>query len=94
MNIHLHIERLILDGLPVEPRDGARVRVAVEAELTRLLTDGGLGEAYTSGGAIACLRTDTIQASDARPQPLGAQIARAVYGGIGAPIESNSRRSH
>ena len=41
-NIHLHIERLILDGLPIERAQGPHVQAAVEAELARLLTENGL----------------------------------------------------
>ena len=41
MNINLHIERLILDGLPIEPRQRAQVQAAVEAELARLLRPAG-----------------------------------------------------
>ena len=41
-NIHLHIERLILDGLPIECAQGPHVQAAVEAELARLLTENGL----------------------------------------------------
>ena len=42
MNIRLHIERLILDGLPVNSVQSPQVKAAVEAELTRLLTADGL----------------------------------------------------
>ena len=52
MNIHVHIERLVLDGLPVAPGRGDLVREAVEAELTRLLAEGGLVPGLTSGGAL------------------------------------------
>ena len=38
MNINLHIERLILDGLPITRQQGPHVQAAVEAELTRLLS--------------------------------------------------------
>ena len=41
-NIHLHIERLVLDGLPIDRGQGPHVQAAVEAELTRLLTENGL----------------------------------------------------
>jgi hypothetical protein len=52
----------------------------LEAELTRLLASGGLGNALQSGGAWYSLGTTSIdQASDASPARLGAQIAGAVY---------------
>jgi len=36
MNISLHIERLILEGLPITSNSGPQLQAAVEAELTRL----------------------------------------------------------
>lgn len=42
MNIELHIERLTLDGVVVDPGRRFDVQAAVEAELRRLLTAGGV----------------------------------------------------
>jgi len=85
MNIAVHIERLILDGLPIGPGQGALVQAAVESELSRLLTEGGLASNLQSGGAFANVRTNAIQlAAGDHPTRLGQQIARSVYGGIGS----------
>jgi hypothetical protein len=82
MKITVHIERVVLDGVPVEqPR---LLRSALERELKERLREGGLSPElrqdvavpYVGGGAI----------SIARKQPaarLGSQIAGAVYRGIG-----------
>ncbi len=84
MNINLHIERLVLDGLNISPGQGPQVKAAVEAELTRLLSGGGVAAGFQGGIAVSSLRGDSIQLeSSAKPQQLGNQIARAVYGGIG-----------
>ena len=45
MNIKLHIERLVLDGLPVTRSQGPLVQAAMEAELARLMAEGGLAGA-------------------------------------------------
>lgn len=85
MQIDLHIERLSLYGLSVSPRERSLVAAAVEAELSRLLTEGGLSHELLGGGALPSLRAGTLQLTaggDARR--LGSQIARAVYEGIGA----------
>lgn len=83
MNITLHIERLILDGVDIAPGQRHLVQAAVEAELTRLLTAGGLSPALTGGGALYRVCANTIQlTSGAGPADLGRQIAGAVYGGI------------
>jgi hypothetical protein len=84
MNINLHIERLILDGLPMEAGHGARVQAAVEAELARLLVEGGLARELQSGGALPSVRAGAIQlTAESNSVQLGQRIARSVYGGIG-----------
>ena len=52
MNINVHIERLILDGLPVKGSDGSIIQAAVETELSRLLGEQGLA-GMTTGAASA-----------------------------------------
>lgn len=84
MNINLHIERLILDGLAVAPAQSALVQAAVEAELSRLLTAGGLHASLQSGIALPSVRADALQLNaDSNPLQIGRQIAQSVYGGIG-----------
>ena len=84
MNINLHIERLILDGVDIPSGQRPLVQAAVEAELTRLLTAGGLSPALTGGGTLHRVSTNAIQlTNDAGPTDLGRQIAGSVYGGIG-----------
>jgi hypothetical protein len=90
MSLNLHIERLILDGLPVPAGQGALVQAAVETELARLLADGNL-ESRT-GGAFANLSTRPIQLPhDTNPADLGRQIARAVHRGL-TPPAAKARR--
>lgn len=84
MNITLHIERMVLDGLNLKPGEREQVKAAVETELARLLTGGGLTAGLQLGGAMPSIRTDQMQIDvDANPSSLGQEIARAVYGGIG-----------
>lgn len=84
MNINLHIERLVLEGVPVEGRHAAHVKAAVEAELTRLLTENGLSSRLQSGAALPRLHADAIQlGAEQTPAQLGQQIAGSVYGGVG-----------
>jgi hypothetical protein len=85
MSINVHIERLILDGLPVERHQARLVQSAVEAELAQLLAAEGLASGFKSGGhATPRIEAPGIQlASDSSPGQIGQQIARAVYGGIG-----------
>jgi len=83
MKINLHVERLILDGLPVTSHQGPLVQAAVEAELTQLLTSEGLAGSLNSGGATPRVNAPDIQLNgDNSPAQLGRQIAQAVYGGL------------
>lgn len=83
-DIHLHIERLILDGLPIERAQGPQVQVAVEAELSRLLAEHGLAASLQAGGAAPSVAVAGIQvASSSNPAHMGRQIAQSVFGGIG-----------
>jgi len=84
MNIQLHIERLILEGLPATSVRGPQVRTAVEAELTRQLTEGGLSHDMHSGGTLPRVQASPLRlAAETKPSQLGKQIAQSVYGGIG-----------
>ena len=84
MNIELHIERLILDGLTAGPERRAAIQAAVEAELTRLLAAHGLSHELLAGGAVRSLSAGEVVATNQTgAAPLGDQIARAVYGSIG-----------
>lgn len=83
MNVNLHIERLILDGLPVEAGQGALLQAAIEAELTRLLSESGVAPSLQAGGAMPSVRADAIQlAAESNPAQLGRQIANSVHGSI------------
>lgn len=83
MRITLHVERLILEGLPVTSLQAPLVQAAVEAELTRLLTSAGLDGSLNSGGATPRVSAPGIQLhNDNSPAQLGRQIAGAVHGGL------------
>ncbi len=84
MNIHLHIDRLILDGISLDSHQRPLLQQALQVELARLLANGNLNPDFTGGIAIHRLVAPAIQLME-NPQPvqLGQQIARALYGGIG-----------
>jgi hypothetical protein len=83
MNINLHIERLILDGLPVTTSQGLLVRAAIEAQLSHLLRAEGLNPELRAGGALRSVKAGGIHVANSSPTHLGQQIGRAVYDGIG-----------
>lgn len=77
--IRVRIEELVLRGFPPDQRE--RIAAAVEAELGRLLAEGGLPPGLAGGGRVG--RVDGGLAGGATPEEAGAQIARAVYGRMG-----------
>src|SRR5260370_15084417 len=85
MRINVHIERLILDGLPVTTTQGTQLQASIEREWGRLLAANGLRSELMAGGAMSHLPASAIQfANDAAPARLGHQIAQAVHGRIGS----------
>jgi hypothetical protein len=80
--IKVHIEHLVLEGLPVEQRHGPQVKAAVEEELSRLIAEGGLAPELASGGAVPSVRADRINSIGKGPAQIGKQIARSVYRGM------------
>jgi hypothetical protein len=84
VNIQLHIERLVLDGLPISRYEGVLMRGVVERELGRLVGGGALISHLASATAVPMLSGGVISlAGDSRPQRLGTQIAAAIHSGIG-----------
>ena len=84
MKIDLHIERLVLDGLPPGTVGGRELRIAIQNELTRLLGERGLSNELRSGAAAASLRGGSVDVSPGiRPGAMGKGIARAIHEGIG-----------
>ena len=83
MEIRVHIERLVIEGLPVPPGQRPLIRAALEAELADKLAASGPGPAMLADGTIPRLAAGTIHLG---PQPgaaaLGRQIAGAIHTGL------------
>lgn len=84
MRINVRIERLILDGLPVERRDGAAVQAALEAKLTQLFNSGELARGLRSSSMLPSLRAVSIELTESEnPMEIGQKIAQAVHRSLG-----------
>jgi hypothetical protein len=83
MKIHLHIERLVIDGVAIDqPRILGK---ALEQELSGRLIEGGLSSELSAGVALPHMRGGEIEiARGSHSARLGTQIGGAVYRGIGA----------
>lgn len=84
MNINLHIDRLILDGVNIPHGQRHLLQTSMQTELAKLFTEGEVSPGLASGGAVPLVSVNDIQlSSDNDPAQLGRQIAHSVYGGIG-----------
>ena len=81
MNVDLHIERLVLDGVPLNRRQSVALKDALECELSRLLEHRGL--ASVAGISVPQLPVADIQLPPGSPPvQWGRQIARSLHAGI------------
>jgi len=80
-NIELNIEELVLHDF--SPGDRHRIGEAMEQELTRLLADRGVPQSLERGGEVAHVDGGAFEvAQGSRAQVVGAQVAKAAYGGL------------
>lgn len=80
-NVELHIEDLLLQGF--EPWHRYRIAWAVERELGRLLGEDGVPASLAGARRVARLDGGAFEVvAGAAPEAIGAQVARAVYGGV------------
>ena len=83
MNVRLHIDRLVLDGIDVAAGDRPRLQAALEAELTRLVTERGVAGELANGAALPSVRAPQISIAGSNARQIGTAIAGAVFGGVG-----------
>jgi hypothetical protein len=80
-NVELHIDELVLHGLPAWQRE--RIAAAVEAGLGRLLEEGGLPPSLADGGTLPQVSVDDLQVpAGAQPGVVGEQIAGSIYSSL------------
>lgn len=83
MKIHLKIERLILEGIPLAPHEQVLFQQALEFELGSLLANLPQPGREPAGIALAGLRAGEIElALPANPLDLGRQVASQVHASL------------
>ncbi len=83
MNINLHIERVVLEGISIEPHQQAEMKIAVESEIVSLLTSNGIGRCIQSRNSFHVVSGGLISIeTHNKPFHIGHQIAGAIYQGI------------
>ena len=76
--VSLHIERLVLDGLPLSAQSVGELQSAIQRELSRLLTDNRFVQMTPS--VMHWITAPGFQiGNDSAPVDLGKQIARSVF---------------
>jgi hypothetical protein len=93
--IALHIERLVLDGLPLTAAQAARMQPALERELARLIAGGGDVRAWGAGAAQpaqpAAAAAPTMHWDATRPYQLGRALAHSVFASLNDPSSPDPR---
>ena len=84
MTVRIHIERLVLDGMPMTAGESRRVQAAVQHELARLVTLDGLRPETRTGAVMPTAKGSAFNPPrGAGAKELGRHIAQSVHGGIG-----------
>jgi hypothetical protein len=79
MNINLHIERLVLDGIEIESRHRGDLLGAIESELRSRVGSGGVSSWIVSGDSRGALRGGAVVFDNNRGADVfGQQIGRAI----------------
>lgn len=87
-NITLHIDRIVLEGIPLSAHQRHLLKTSLETHLTELLAQSGLSQQFSQGLAVPRLVATDFQlnVSDLhRPSGianLSRQIASSVHGGL------------
>jgi hypothetical protein len=80
-DVHLHIDELIVEGLPISDRDA--LGASVRGELTRLLLTRDVPSALAQNSGIESLKTRTLRVTSPAADAVGMQIAQAVHESLG-----------
>lgn len=79
--VEIHIDELVLQGF--SPQGRYAIAVAVESELTRLMTENGIPSSFLAGGHIPSLNAGRFDMQHAaKGETVGNNIANSVYKGF------------
>ena len=83
MNIRMHIDRIVLDGVDIAPHQRHVLQAAVATELSRLLTESGIPAGFQHAGNPALILAPPLHLkSSPDAMVLGAQVGAGVYSAI------------
>jgi len=94
--ISVHIERLVLDGLPLTAAQAVRMQASLERELARLIAGGSDVSAWRGGQAARSAEAAAAPAvpwDATRPRQLGRALAHSVFASLnGQPPQASGPR--
>jgi hypothetical protein len=83
--IFVHIERLVVDGLPLTAAQAARMQPALERELARLIARHGDVTAWAGSMQPVDAAAPALRWDGARPHQLGRALAHRVFASLNGP---------
>lgn len=83
MRVRVHIERLVLEELPVTSAQGAQVQAGLETELARLIAAHGISEELRHGVSLPRMRAREARVHPESPAKTGRTIAQSIFGSLG-----------
>ncbi len=82
MNINLHIDSIVLDGLDLAPGDDRLLQQIVSRELTTLFSREGLGTSDRNANEFGSISGGTIRLGATGTTSLGQQLAHSIHQGF------------
>lgn len=85
MDVRLHIDKLVLDGISVTPAQRSILVASTVAELHRLINTEGVPGTGAIGSSTAALQGGTVSHIPGQfdAESFGRGLAQAVYDGMG-----------
>lgn len=93
MNVNLHIDSIVLDGIDLAPGDNRLLQQIVSRELTTLFTREGLATSHRNAGEFGSISGGAIRLGATGTASLGQQLAHSILHGFevaSSPSTANS----
>lgn len=83
-NVSIHIDRLVIDGLPIGRQDGDVFRAALEAQIAEALQAEGVAERLATLSTTPSLRAPRVVAGVGNhPSGMGRSVAQSLTEALG-----------
>lgn len=94
MRVHLHIDRIVLEGVPLSGAETARLTRALERTLAHEVACGGIDVASLRGEALAAIVAPAISvAAGARGAEVGEALAKSIHASLAPSLGARPEAS-